>query len=53
MAASAQLSWALVLMGTALLSSLLIRDRAAALVTGGFLALACVTVAVIHLAAGP
>ena len=52
MAVSAQLNWALVFMGTALLASCLIRDRLAALVTGGLLALACLTVAVIHVAAG-
>jgi hypothetical protein len=52
MAASAQLNWALVFMGTALLASCLIRDRLAALVTGGLVALVCVTVAVIHVAVG-
>jgi hypothetical protein len=48
MAVSVQLSCVLALTGATLLSSWTLRDTLVALVAGGLLGLACVSVAVIH-----
>jgi hypothetical protein len=51
MAVAPQLSWLFLLTGAALLWACTLRNPLAALLTGGLLGLACISIAVIHTAA--
>ena len=52
MVVAAQLSWLFLLTGAALLWACTLRNPLAALVTGGLLCLACVSIALMQAAAG-